>query len=610
MSGRSENQSGLAVARRLSSESAAESPASSAPGHQASPVVPDRSVYLRAIRTSLPRLIRIIGATPWFRDVAHATPRGTTDAKTLYRELGATLAIATLSEIDPGRADRAYLRACVEASLIRWQQSLRSDGRPARRESRRSELHAATMALVIRLLSESACYQTPLSLGDVDRHLRWLSARPEMSPWLEAAAVCAMADGAVLVRDSALLRRSRDRLMALLRRQDSEGWFLESDGPNVSRLSLTVDTLARLYRQNGWTELREPLEAAVRFLSHFVHPDGTVGGSSADECISPYGPELLAPVFPDAAALALVCRRHFDGMNSIRACESNDDQCAEIGAGLAMAATSATAILPAEHACPFERIGQTRFPSAGVYVFSTEAYFAVVSSKRGGSLRVTWKRGDAPLDDSGVTVIFPHRTRTSARYDPRTRVEDAGHAVTSNGILRRVEPSKGSFKRWVKRHIGPLARARRNRPKTRGRSDGKLSQHDYNRLAHDHFTRTVTFGNDWVRIEDRVRCRLRCETIVCQSPPPSCVDLAGRRGPGSRTMRPPIFLEGGKDVSVTRIYRNGRLARASEEVVPVPDPHNNAARDHSQSAPLTAEEAAAPAEGALGSKTACQTNEV
>ena len=79
-------------------------------------------------------------------------------------------------------------------------------------------------------------------------------------------------------------------------------------------MTLTIDSLARIYRQNECYELRDPLKRSLDFLIHFVHPDGSVGGcygSCGNSFVSPYGVELLSDVFPAAAAVAQLCRRNF-----------------------------------------------------------------------------------------------------------------------------------------------------------------------------------------------------------------------------------------------------------------------------------------------------------
>ena len=499
--------------------------------------LPDQSVYLNAARASLPRWRRIVGLAPWLSDEKGKASNSRGYVAPLYEQQAATLAIALLCELDRGRADRSYLREHVRASLTRWQLSLRGDGRPVRGTLRRSPLHGAILWYVVQLLSETTGFETRLRLSDIARHLEWLAPRPPLTPWLEAATIGAMADGAVLVRDARMLRRARERLQVLLDGQDQEGWFPERGGADIGRLSLTVDALARAYRQNSWEELEEPLQRAVRFLTHFVHPDGSVGGcygSCETAFLSPYGLELLAADFEEAFALALMCRRRWGelAVEHLYGCE--DDQFAVLGASLMLAAVKAAFDAPAtcdpalgtDCGLPYAQNGTTRFPHAGLTIFITDAYHAVVAGKKGGAIRITWRDGATGLDDPGVSVIFAHGTRTSSFHDAHAQERGTDTSVTSSGALRRS---------------------------------------DSLRITNDRHTREITFGEDWIRIRDRVRCRLPCRTIVCQSPSPARIGPFGDPAAGSHIANPPIFVDGGRSVEITRLYRNGKLMDQTAE---------------------------------------------
>lgn len=534
----------------------------------ASPAPPDRLVYFEAARASLSQWLKLVGRTPWFHDSARLRQGSQRSASALYRQQTAALAIAILCELDRRRPDRSHLRERVRASLIHWQLSMRGDGRPGHRQLLRSPLYVATAGQVVQLLSETAGFQTGMLLRDLERHLQWLTPRPPQTPWVEAAQICAIADGGVLVRDSALLRQARSRLEALLARQNEEGWFPEHGGADVGRLSLTIDALARLYRQNGWEELKEPLGRALGFLTHFAHPDSSVGGcysSCGTEFISPYGMELLAPTFEEAASLALLCRRRWAAPVPGGHYGCDGDLRAVLGASAVLAAANA-APLPAErYTLPCEMPGQTRFPHAGLTVFSTETYHAAVAGRSGGALKVTWRNGAAGLEDPGVVVVYPHGTRTAAGPNVRGRQHVNGSSVTCGGILQRARPERAGLQHRIKRLGQMIGVGTRESTATSvpgpATTNGHRPNHiDYGRLTRDQYERQITFGEDWIRIRDRVHCRLPCETIVCQSPTPVPVRPFGD-GSASRTTRPPIFVEGGRNVEIIRVYRNGELVK-------------------------------------------------
>lgn len=564
---------------------------------------PEGSVYIDLARTLLPRWLRLLGPTPWLEHRTVRTPTSCLTAAALYRQQAATLAIAILCELDGQRADRAYLAEFVRASLVRWQLSLRGDGRPARRSHRQSPLCGVTFHYLVQLLSETSGFQTGLLLKDVENHGRWLARRRRQTPWIEAATVCALADYAPLVRDSRALKRARRRLEALLMLQDEEGWFPERGGADIGRLSLTIDALARLYRQSGWGELKEPLHRALRFIVHFVQPDGTIGGcyNSCDSAlVSPLGFELLADEFDEAASLAVVCRRRCAELPWDQLYGCDDTSCAVLGASAALAGGSR--LSDQRYDYPHDQSGVTRFPRSALSIFCTDSYRAIVAGPKGGAIQIVWRDEGATLNDPGVTVVYQHGLRAGGRGDPRTRhsvvASDAGvngSSVSCGGILRRIPAHRQRLIPWIKsisgriryatrlRRLERTANAESSEPLVRtacrtSETTDKLAQSepreddsgpaestafDMKGLAHDYYTRHITFGDNWVRIQDRVRCRLPCKTIVLQSAAPAGPSTLDALEGGGQTTNVPIFVDGGRDVVTTRVYRDGRLIEPS-----------------------------------------------
>ena len=523
---------------------------------------PDPSVYRQATYACLPRLRQLMGSAPWFDVESRRALDEQAAARAMYKRQAVTLALALLADTNGGVDEGDYLRECVRASLIRWQLSLRGDGRPARRRLRRSPLHGAIAGLVAQLLTETHGHQTAVLLQDMASHLTWLTRQRRRMPWLEATTICAMADSAVIVRDLPLLKNARLRLKDLLEQQDREGWFPEEGGADVGRLSLTIDALARLYRQNDWEELREPLARACELMLRFVHPDGRIGGcysSCGTAFLSPYGVELLAPIIAEAAPLARVARRRCVHLLAGGFAGWHDDLLAVMGSKLALAAVVAPPALPAGPDLPCQTNGQARFPNAGLSIFATDAYHAVVSGLNGGALHVTWRTGEPVLDDPGVTVVFPHRVRSSNRWHPRTCTHLTAVSVTSRGILQA--PVGSAPRGWY----GITAFRRRNESRPVERDDftsppgqGQVPA-ERRRLAHDWYRREITFGDNTIRIRDVVHCRLPCQAVICQSPPASRVDrLVDADAPGM-SARPPLFVEGGRKVEILRTYQGGVL---------------------------------------------------
>lgn len=521
----------------------------------------NRDPYLAAAIACLPRWLFLVGPAPWLDVGATETCRERGAASSQSREQAATLGIALLNEAGADPPAREYLHECVRASLTRWQLTLQSDGRPAPR-SRRSSLHGVTAGFVVQLLSETTGHQTGELLADLDRHLHWLAQRRAASPWIEAATIGALADGALLVRDRGLLDQAKKRLAALLTVQDEEGWFPERGGADVGRLSLTVDVLARLYRHNGWEELDTPLQRALAFLAHFVHPDGTVGGcygSCGTGFLSPYGVELLAETHPAAASLAAFRRDCYDHADASHVGRWHDDLCAVLGPRLALAASVTPKAPLAPSPLPCDGYGRTHFRHADLSIFSTPAYYAVVGGRSGGSLRVTWRDRAPGLIAPGVTVLFARRVRTSARCSRRNRVRAEKARVTVGGKLRKPVHEKASRWRGLFRRLRGVARSETVAPPVDLARTPAAGQPRDRSVTADRFQREIQFEADAIRIRDVVECRLPCQTIVCQSLPTGDAGRMIEDPVAQGLQQPPIFIDGGRYVRIARVYRDGRL---------------------------------------------------
>jgi hypothetical protein len=107
-------------------------------------------------------------------------------------------------------------------------------------------------------------------------------------------------------------QRGRIFLDRILAAQSREGWFREYQGADPGYETLGLYFLADIHQLRPDARLHEALCRSVRFLCHFVHPDGSFGGlygSRNTRFYYPAGIEMLAGSCPEAAAMARHMRR-------------------------------------------------------------------------------------------------------------------------------------------------------------------------------------------------------------------------------------------------------------------------------------------------------------
>lgn len=523
-------------------------------------VTSGRSVYRRVAEKLVGHWLRVTRPAPWLENVSQRR-NATDEDRAMYFQSSAALAIALHLELHRGRPGHGYLRQVVRSSLIRWQLSLQSDGRPARRV-RRSSLQGPILGHIVHLISETKEFETPSLLGDIERCVRQVSRTRPQSPWLESATICAIADCVPLVRDTSLLRNARQRLGKLLHLQNTEGWFPENGGPDLGRLSLTIDALGHLYRQTEWPELQDPLRRAIQFLACFVQPDGRVGGcysSCATAFISPYGLELLTDLTDEASALARLLREGCATNRFDRLLTCGDDLCAVLGARFCLAALHARPRLPQTSRRSVRAPGRTIYPNAGWSVVDTEAYHAVVNFKRGGALHVIWRNGMPDLNDPGMLVYHSRGLRSSSYVDRQSVGSMDGNTAYCRGVLRSADTGRRGLRRALRSIFQRLIHPGRSQFT---RLDG-AEPRGPNRLG-ARFVRQIQFMDDQIDVTDKIACARACETIVCQSPRIDTDTLLFGAGLAPIPERPPIFVDGGRRVRLERSYRMGRLIKARD----------------------------------------------
>jgi hypothetical protein len=113
-----------------------------------------------------------------------------------------------------------------------------------------------------------------------ERRAGWLAAHQESGTLSnhEALIVACLVRMAERDRGQRWEAKAAARLTRLLSWQPKEGWFSEYGGADPGYLSLTIGLLADIDRRRPDFGLRLPLRRAIKFVSDFVHPDGTLGG--------------------------------------------------------------------------------------------------------------------------------------------------------------------------------------------------------------------------------------------------------------------------------------------------------------------------------------------
>jgi hypothetical protein len=319
-------------------------------------------------------------------------------------------------------------------------------------------------------------------------------------------------DGAELLGEPQYSRRAAGVIESILGHQSPDGWYREYDGPDPGYESLGIFHLAVYWQRTRSTALLESLRCSIAFYSHFVHPDGSVGGAYGSRQTSLYFPggfEILAGAIPTAAAIARFMRRRLGRRNVLTPPVADPENV------IPMLYTYLEACLAPEaprgegdvERLPCEsQEGMVYFPGARLCTFGARRYYAVANLAHGGVCRIFDKQTERiAYEDGSYLVTAGGRRWTAQRRSPGLSVERAtSHTVSCERDLaedRQLLPTPVKF--LLFRVLSLTA--------FRSQKFGNLIRRLIIRqlitkvhLGPLHLRRTIEFNEDEIRFRDRL----------------------------------------------------------------------------------------------------------
>lgn len=258
--------------------------------------------------------------------------------------------------------------------------------------------------------------------SDVDQAIyqKWLNVIKPMMDYLIKAdethaiisnhlstAVAALVRWKKLTNSDAGEKKSRALIDRILYNQSSEGWFKEYDGADPGYQSLCTYYLADVHINRPDYKLLEPLRKSVKFLSYFVHPDGSFGGiygSRNTRFYFPAGLELLASEISEAKAIAAYMQKSIlndtvVGLNSMD--ESNLIPMFNAYCRAASVYNSLNNEILLK--LPFQHPQRITFPQTGIVIDAGPSHYTIINVNKGGVV-MHFKDGQNALYDVGVAV--------------------------------------------------------------------------------------------------------------------------------------------------------------------------------------------------------------
>lgn len=291
------------------------------------------------------------------------------------------------------------------------------------------------------------------------------------------------------------------KLKKLLSWQNSEGWFQEYEGCDPGYHTLTISTLAEVYQLNPDARIKSALENAIRFASHFIHPDGSFGGEYGSRNtynFFPHGFELAGMWMPEALS---VNDRYLKGLESGLKPAYEDDHI--IGHHLWNYLLAWRDFQDERPETKYPVEGRHYFPNAKLLIDRREESELYLALNKGGVFKL-FREGELVASDTQVSILMNHQKHKNAvvhlidDFDitvDEDRIQISGQFAWANHTL--PEPGKylvfRVFMLTLGRFFSDFVRKILQKILITGRNEAPFS-----------FVRTLTYEKGEWRVKDEI----------------------------------------------------------------------------------------------------------
>jgi len=233
-------------------------------------------------------------------------------------------------------------------------------------------------------------------------------------------------------------QRYKELLQVIYENQSSEGWYREYEGADPGYQTLCTHYLFYAYMLTKDKELFESLKRSARFLMHFIHPDGTIGGLYGSRNTEVFYPGGIVGLSGEIEEFALMAKYLVPDERQILPQHIDIGNFVPLLNSYAVAALYYESVKDNIENCklkPFwSEEGHRDFPESGIYIYSNRRYFVIINYKKGGTLKIFDKESLKVYEDGGIFGILKNGRKFSTQaFDQKISFRD--FIVVSNFYL-------------------------------------------------------------------------------------------------------------------------------------------------------------------------------
>jgi hypothetical protein len=224
----------------------------------------------------------------------------------------------------------------------------------------------------------------------------------------------------------------KNTLEVIFENQSDEGWYMEYEGPDHGYQTLCVHYLSTIYSKTQDDKLKRSLQKSFKFLYHFIHPDGSIGGlygSRNTEVIYPGGLSILRDISDHAHFCWSALNDGISNEMSLLPQDIDSDNYIPLLNSFALAALNENEPSDTKPLLPpfYNKNQKIDFKKSGIEVFSNNNYYSILNYKKGGTLKVyDLIEKKCIYDSGGVFYLKSDKIYTSQRFDKTVDINENG----------------------------------------------------------------------------------------------------------------------------------------------------------------------------------------
>lgn len=287
-------------------------------------------------------------------------------------------------------------------------------------------------------------------LSIMEKAAGWLMCHQEKNAYnQEIAAIAGLYQYYLISGSDAVLKAVKSKVNSVLQVQSPEGWFPEQGGADIGYSSVAFDMLMEYYAASKDEKVKEPAARLLKFLSHFVHPDGTIGGEYGSRntiYFMPCGLEAFIEMGLDEdntaqAMLQMIYIQNRlssfgDFMNAV------DERylCHYVMHSYCRALQRFRERELINVKLPFNTVHHTEFKNAGLSTFYNGVYFGIIGCSKGGIIKL-FKENREIFWDCGYRIKLKEGTIAATNWlDKDYQISCNGREITVRGRFNKVTP--------------------------------------------------------------------------------------------------------------------------------------------------------------------------